>query len=63
MGAERGQDDPWTAELVDAVTAQRRALLPLDAWDDRVRWRDERLIELTAVWDRGGPASDEPARD
>ena len=25
MGAERGQDDPWTPELVAEVTAQRRA--------------------------------------
>jgi 3-hydroxyacyl-CoA dehydrogenase len=54
MGAERGQHDPWTPGLVAAVTAERRELLPLEAWDERVRWRDERLIELTAVWDRDG---------
>lgn len=52
MGAERGQHDPWTPGLVAAVAAERRGRLPLDEWDDRVRWRDERLIELTAVWDR-----------
>jgi 3-hydroxyacyl-CoA dehydrogenase len=63
MGAERGQDDPWTAELVAAVTAQRRGLLALDDWDDRVRWRDERLIELTAVWDRHEPDRVEAARE
>jgi 3-hydroxyacyl-CoA dehydrogenase len=46
MGAERGQSDPWTPELVAEVTAQRRALLDLDDWDERVRWRDGRLIRL-----------------
>lgn len=46
MGAERGQSDPWTPELVAEVTAQRRALLDLDDWDERVRWRDRQLIRL-----------------
>jgi 3-hydroxyacyl-CoA dehydrogenase len=46
MGAERGQHDPWTPELVACVTDQRRALLDLDDWDDRVRWRDRQLIRL-----------------
>jgi 3-hydroxyacyl-CoA dehydrogenase len=46
MGAERGQNDPWTPELVADVTAQRRALLDLDDWDERVRWRDRQLIQL-----------------
>lgn len=44
MGAERGQHDPWTAELVAEVTAQRRALLDLADWDERVRWRDRELM-------------------
>jgi L-gulonate 3-dehydrogenase len=44
MGAERGQDDPWTAELVERVTAERRARLPLDDWDARVAWRDRALL-------------------
>lgn len=51
MGAERGQHDPWTPELVAEVTEQRRAVLPLDQWDDRVKWRDEQLMRLMAVWD------------
>ncbi|WP_091798571.1 3-hydroxyacyl-CoA dehydrogenase [Prauserella marina] len=46
MGAERGQHDPWTLELVARAVAQRRAMLPLAEWDERVRWRDERLMEL-----------------
>ncbi|MFK7828812.1 MAG: 3-hydroxyacyl-CoA dehydrogenase [Congregibacter sp.] len=44
MGSERGQDDPWTAELVDTVTAQRRALMPMDNWSERVAWRDRMLM-------------------
>lgn len=51
MGAERGQDDPWTADLVARVAAGRRAALDLADWPQRVRWRDERLMELTAIWD------------
>lgn len=46
MGAERGQHDPWTPELVAKVERQRRALLPLEHWEARVAWRDDRLIEL-----------------
>jgi 3-hydroxyacyl-CoA dehydrogenase len=46
MGAERGQHDPWTADLVARVTSERRALLPLSEWDARVRWRDEQLMTL-----------------
>jgi 3-hydroxyacyl-CoA dehydrogenase len=46
MGAERGQHDPWTPELVAQVTAERRALLPLDQWEERVAWRDRMLMTL-----------------
>jgi 3-hydroxyacyl-CoA dehydrogenase len=51
MGVERGQHDPWTPDLVATAVAQRRALLPLDEWDDRVRWRDEQLMRLKPLWD------------
>ncbi len=51
MGAERGQHDPWTADLVAEATAQRRRLLPLADWDARVRWRDEQLMRLQPIWD------------
>jgi len=54
MGAERGQHDPWTPDLVATVTAQRRAALPLDQWDERVRWRDEQLMRLKPIWDAAG---------
>jgi L-gulonate 3-dehydrogenase len=46
MGAERGQHDPWTPELVATVTRQRRALLPLARWEARVAWRDRMLMAL-----------------
>jgi 3-hydroxyacyl-CoA dehydrogenase len=49
MGAERGQHDPWTSDLVASVVAQRRALLPLDEWDSRVEWRDRQLTKLKAL--------------
>ncbi len=46
MGVERGQNDPWTADLVAEVAAERRALLPLDDWQSRVAWRDRTLMAL-----------------
>lgn len=46
MGAERGQHDPWTTELVATVAASRRAAVPLDRWDERVAWRDRALMAL-----------------
>ena len=46
MGAERGQHDPWTPELVAKVAAERRAQLPLERWAERVAWRDRRLMAL-----------------
>lgn len=49
MGAERGQNDPWTPELVKTVETQRRALLPLEQWEQRVRWRDRALMAALAA--------------
>lgn len=46
MGAERGQHDPWTPELVARVVAERRAAVPLAQWDARVEWRDRMLMAL-----------------
>ncbi len=46
MGKERGQDDPWTPELVAKVEAQRRASLPLEQWEERVAWRDRALMNV-----------------
>ena len=46
MGTERGQHDPWTAELVKKVEAERRVMLPLAGWQERVRWRERKLMAL-----------------
>src|SRR4051794_21914933 len=46
MGAERGQDDPWTPELVAQVEQERRARLPLDHWAERGAWRDRALMAM-----------------
>lgn len=59
MGAERGQDDPWTPDLVASVEAQRRELLPLDQWQERVAWRDRALMQRLA----SARPTDEPASD
>ncbi|MDZ7839549.1 MAG: 3-hydroxyacyl-CoA dehydrogenase [Gammaproteobacteria bacterium] len=48
MGAERGQDDPWTPELVARVAGQRRVDLPPDGREARIRWRDRELLALSA---------------
>ena len=49
MGAERGQDDPWTPDLVARVAAQRRAALRLEDWEARVAWRDAKLVQQEAA--------------
>lgn len=46
MGQERGQDDPWTDDLVEKIEAGRRALLPVGRWAERVGWRDRALMAL-----------------
>jgi len=58
MGAERGQHDPWTPELVDTVDTQRRRQLPLDRWDERIAWRDERLLAVAAALAGAGERED-----
>jgi L-gulonate 3-dehydrogenase len=65
MGRERGQDDPWTEELIGKVVAQRRSLLPLEAWEDRVLWRDRALMILERCRRRldGWPAHDPAPSD
>jgi 3-hydroxyacyl-CoA dehydrogenase len=49
MGAERGQHDPWTDELVEDVEAQRRCRLPLEDWEDRVAWRNRQIMAVLAA--------------
>lgn len=54
MGAERGQNDPWTPDLVAAVERERRARLPLERWAERVAWRDRALMAILACRRRLG---------
>jgi L-gulonate 3-dehydrogenase len=46
MGAERGQHDPWTPDLVAAVAAEVHAALPPGDWPSHVRRRDHALMLL-----------------
>lgn len=55
MGAERGQHEPWSAELVAEVVAARREELDLADWGARVAWRDRMLMARLAA-----RAHDEP---
>jgi L-gulonate 3-dehydrogenase len=49
LGAERGQNDPWTDDLIAKVVEERRALLPLHEWNERNQWRDRRLMALARL--------------
>jgi len=46
MGAERGQNDPWTPDLVVRVAGELHRRLPPEQWEERVAWRDDALIAL-----------------
>jgi L-gulonate 3-dehydrogenase len=46
MGAERGQHDEWTPELVDAVAAEVHERLPSADWAENVQRRDFALMLL-----------------
>ncbi|PIW27955.1 MAG: 3-hydroxyacyl-CoA dehydrogenase [Rhodospirillales bacterium CG15_BIG_FIL_POST_REV_8_21_14_020_66_15] len=46
LGAERGQNDPWTPDLVAKVATERRAALPMDQRAARAAWRDRAVMTL-----------------
>lgn len=46
MGAERGQDDPWPAELVAKVASDVHTRLPIEDWSRHVAQRDRALMTL-----------------
>lgn len=46
MGAERGQRDPWTPELVTRVAADVHRRLPPERWKEHVQLRDKALMVL-----------------
>jgi 3-hydroxyacyl-CoA dehydrogenase len=61
MGAERGQDDPWTDDLVTRVERERRAHLDLSDWDARVLWRDRALMALQRCRDEIAHTASDPS--
>lgn len=48
IAAEPEPRVPWSGALLDQVEAERRAVLPAEDIAKRQRWRDQRLMELTA---------------
>lgn len=46
MGAERGQNDPWTSQLVAQVAAEIHEDFPPQRWNESVEWRDRQLMQL-----------------
>ena len=46
IGAERGTSTSWEPALIDLVESERREKLPLDMWEDRVRWRDRAMMAV-----------------
>ncbi len=46
MGAERGQDDPWTDDLVERVASALESGFGDAPWEERVRARDRVLMEI-----------------
>ena len=62
MGAERGQHDPWTPELVEQVAADVHRRLPPERWEANVARRDEALSELERVR-RGSSAFTPPGAE
>ena len=49
MGAERGQHDPWTPNLVAMVAADLEARLPMDRWEEHVANRDAALLRRASL--------------
>jgi L-gulonate 3-dehydrogenase len=49
MGAERGQHDPWTPDLVAMVAADLEARLPMDRWEEHVANRDAALLRRASL--------------
>lgn len=54
LAKERTTPEPWSEELVERVEIERRHSLPADQLQERTRWRDRRLMALSAYM-RGQP--------
>jgi L-gulonate 3-dehydrogenase len=49
MGLERGQNDPWTPDLVEEVASDMEKKFPVEKWEEDVLERDEALMRLTRL--------------
>jgi 3-hydroxyacyl-CoA dehydrogenase len=49
MGLERGQNDPWTPDLVEEVASDIEKKFPVEKWEADVLERDEALMKLTRL--------------
>jgi len=49
MGVERGEDSPWTPDLVEKVASDMEKKYPVDNWEEDVLERDEALMKLTRL--------------
>lgn len=49
IGAERGTSTAWDEETISSVENERRAMLPLSMWEDRVLWRDRAIMLILAA--------------
>ena len=49
IASQRGTNLSWTPELVSQVETERRAILPLAQWSERVQWRDRALMALSTA--------------
>jgi 3-hydroxyacyl-CoA dehydrogenase len=49
MGAERGQHDPWTDDLVSTVADDLAGRFPLEQWEGQVLERDAALMQFERV--------------
>jgi 3-hydroxyacyl-CoA dehydrogenase len=60
MGTERGQNDPWTKDLVEKAAEQIHRQLPPERWDDNVRARDRALMVIGEALGRASlPGTDD----
>jgi L-gulonate 3-dehydrogenase len=49
IGAERGTSTSWMPALIDLVESERRSKLPLNMWEERVRWRDRAMMVISVA--------------
>ena len=49
MGRVRGQDDPWTPDLIEKVSTDIDQLYPVEKWAENVLRRDQSLLALSQL--------------